>query len=89
MSQKINGKPFTVVGDGKQKRDFTYVTDVVSAFYKSAISKVENEILNVGSGKCVSVNRIIKILKGLIVNYEKSRFYWNRINGFSNGKKFT
>ncbi len=64
LSQKINGKPFTVVGNGKQKRDFTYVTDVVSAFYKSAVSKVENQILNVGSGKCVSVNRIVEILKG-------------------------
>ena len=64
LSQKINGKPYTVVGDGKQKRDFTYVTDVASAFYKSAVSKIENEILNVGSGKCVSVNRIVEILKG-------------------------
>lgn len=64
LSQKINGKPYTVVGDGRQKRDFTYVTDVVSAFYKSAVSKIENEILNVGSGKCVSVNKIVEILKG-------------------------
>ncbi len=71
LSQKINEKPFTVVGDGKQKRDFTYVTDVVSAFYKSAVSKVENQILNVGSGNCVSVNRIVEILKGPRVKIPK------------------
>ena len=64
LTQKIYNKPFTVVGDGKQKRDFTYVTDVAMAFYKSAISNLKNEILNVGSGKCVSVNEIIDLLKG-------------------------
>jgi UDP-glucose 4-epimerase len=64
LGQKIHKKPFTVVGDGRQKRDFTYVSDVVSAFYKSAISNLKNEILNVGSGKCISVNRIVKLLKG-------------------------
>ena len=30
LKQKLSKRPFTVVGDGKQKRDFTYVTDVVS-----------------------------------------------------------
>ena len=64
LTQKIYNKPFTVVGDGKQKRDFTYVTDVAMAFYKSAISNLKNEIFNVGSGKCVSVNKIIDLLKG-------------------------
>jgi len=28
LAQKLNGKPYTVVGDGSQTRDFTYVTDV-------------------------------------------------------------
>ena len=38
LAQKANKKPFTVVGDGAQTRDFTYVTDVVSAFILAADS---------------------------------------------------
>ena len=40
LGQKINNK-HTVVGDGNQKRDFTYVSDVVDAIIKSAKSKVK------------------------------------------------
>ena len=45
LAQKINNKPFTVVGDGNQTRDFTYVTDITDGFYKAAKSNVENEIM--------------------------------------------
>ena len=34
LAQKLNRKPFTIVGDGNQKRDFTYVKDVVDALLK-------------------------------------------------------
>src|SRR5690242_19163396 len=36
LAQKLNGKPFTIVGDGNQTRDFTFVADVVDAFYSAA-----------------------------------------------------
>jgi len=36
LSQKIHNKPYTVVGDGTQTRDFTYVTDVAAAFLRAA-----------------------------------------------------
>ena len=64
LGQKINKKPFTIVGDGNQKRDFTYVSDVVDAIIKSARSKIENKIFNIGSGKTVSVNYLIKLIGG-------------------------
>ena len=64
LGQKINNKPFTVVGDGNQKRDFTYVTDVVDAIIKSAKSKVKNEIFNIGSGQTISINRLAKLIGG-------------------------
>ena len=41
LKQKISGKPLTVVGNGKQKRDFTFVLDVVNAFYKSMKKEME------------------------------------------------
>jgi UDP-glucose 4-epimerase len=64
FAQKLAGKPFTVVGDGSQKRDFTYVSDVVDAFIKASNSRKSGDIYNVGSGKAVSVNYIVKLLKG-------------------------
>ena len=39
LAQKIANKPFTVVGNGKQKRDFTHVSDIVSAVIKVSRKK--------------------------------------------------
>ena len=62
LAQKLAGKPFTVVGDGTQTRDFTFVTDVVDAFVRAAESEVAGEAINVGSGIDSSVNRIVELL---------------------------
>lgn len=64
LAQKIANKPFTVVGDGTQTRDFTYVRDVAEAIYAAAKSKEVGKIYNVGSGATVSVNRIVELLGG-------------------------
>lgn len=64
LKQKLSGKPFTVVGDGNQTRDFTYVTDVANAFWTAAQSDVTNEIMNVGSGDTYSINRLTELLGG-------------------------
>lgn len=63
LKQKIECKPLTVVGNGKQKRDFTYVSDIVDVFYKCLFYKGKINIFNVGTGKPVSVNKIVEILK--------------------------
>ena len=64
LAQKLAQKPFTIVGDGTQSRDFTFVSDVVEAIIVAAQSKIKNEIFNVGSGKTISVNHIVKLLEG-------------------------
>lgn len=64
LAQKLNGRPFTVVGDGTQTRDFTYVTDVAEAFLSAAESNVSGEAMNVGSGSHYSVNRLVELLGG-------------------------
>lgn len=64
LAQKLAGEPFTVVGDGTQTRDFTYVSDVADAFITAALSPITNEIMNVGSGNTYSVNRLVELLEG-------------------------
>ena len=71
LAQKLAGKPFTVVGDGTQTRDFTYVTDVVNAFIKAAESDKRGEIYNVGSGGTYSVNRLVELLGGEVMHIPK------------------
>lgn len=71
LGQKLAGKPFTVVGDGTQTRDFTYVTDVVDAFVTAAKSDVTGEIFNVGSDNTYSVNRLTELLGGEVVHIPK------------------
>ena len=64
LAQKLKEKPFTVVGNGEQTRDFVYVTDVAQAFLKAAESAVKNEIFNVGTGCPQSVNKLVSLLGG-------------------------
>lgn len=71
LAQKIHDKPFTVVGDGVQTRDFTYVTDVADAFIRAAGSDVSGEAMNVGSGDHYSVNRLVSLLGGDVVHIPK------------------
>jgi UDP-glucose 4-epimerase len=62
LAQMMAGEPLTVVGDGEQTRDFTYVSDVVDALMTVAQSDRIGEIYNVGSGQPVSVNELIRQL---------------------------
>ena len=62
LKQKLSNSPLTVVGDGKQSRDFTYVLDVVDAFIKCIKYKGSKNIFNIGTGKPVSINKIVEIL---------------------------
>jgi UDP-glucose 4-epimerase len=71
LSQKLNNKPYTVVGDGNQSRDFTYVTDVADAFVTAAYSPVSGEIFNVATGKPQSINKLVSLLGGEKVHIPK------------------
>jgi UDP-glucose 4-epimerase len=71
LAQKLAGKPMTVVGDGTQTRDFTYVADVANAFATAMASDVSGEICNVGSGGTYAVNRLVELLGGDVVRIPK------------------
>ena len=64
LAQLLNNKPLTIVGDGEQTRDFTYVTDVVDACFLAAKSDVSGEIFNVGSDNTYSINYLANLLGG-------------------------
>ena len=62
LAQLLAKEPLTIVGDGEQTRDFTFVADVVDALIAAAESDKVGEIYNVGSGEPVSVNELVRHL---------------------------
>lgn len=71
LTQKLHGKPLTIVGDGTQTRDFTYVTDIARANLLAADSTVEGEIINIATGKPQSINYLAKLIGGPTVHLPK------------------
>ena len=71
LAQKLAGKPYTVVGDGNQTRDFVYVTDVTKALVKAAESCFSGKIFNIGSGGTYSINHLVSLLGGDVVYLPK------------------
>jgi UDP-glucose 4-epimerase len=71
LRQKLAGKPYTVVGDGTQTRDFVYVTDVAAAFLAAAETKLVGERFNVGAGNPQSINRLVELLGGEVTYVPK------------------
>lgn len=64
LSQKKENRPYQVRGDGYQKRDFTFVADVVDALIVAARSKITNEIINIATGVGYSLNTLLDLLGG-------------------------
>jgi nucleoside-diphosphate-sugar epimerase len=69
---RLENKPLTIRGDGKQTRDFTYVKDVVNANILAAESKLvgSGETINIGSGCQNSVNEIARLIGGDTINVD-------------------
>jgi len=71
LAQKLAKKPYTVVGDGNQTRDFTFVSDVVDAIFTAAKSDLSGEVINIGSNNTYSINRLVELLEGEVVYIPK------------------
>jgi len=69
--QKLAGRPFTVVGDGTQSRDFLFVTDVATAFLAAGETERTGEIWNLGAGNPQTVNRLVDLIGGETVYIPK------------------
>lgn len=64
MRHFFNGDDFEIFGDGKQKRDFIYVTDVAEAIKLACFETyVQDNVYNISGGKSYSVNSILVLLE--------------------------
>lgn len=66
VRKAMNGDTLRITGDGKQTRDFTYVTDVAEALVMSAEGKFPSGVYDIGTGTATSLNELINILKRLL-----------------------
>jgi UDP-glucose 4-epimerase len=66
--QKLAGEPFTVVGDGTQRRDFLYASDVARAFLAAAETDLTGRVWNLGAGDPQTVNRLVELIGGEVVH---------------------
>ena len=73
LAARKRGEPLTIHGDGEQTRDFTHVSDIVSANVLAMDAAVaDGRAINVGAGHNISVNRIAELIGGPRV-YGESR----------------
>ena len=71
LAQKLAGKPLTIVGDGKQTRDFIHVFDLVDAMVKVVQNGKNGEVYNVASGQETSINSVADIIGGKKIKIPK------------------
>jgi UDP-glucose 4-epimerase len=71
--QMLDGKPLTITNDGNQRRDFTYVGDVVNANILAATNSktLNGESFNIGNGENFSVNEVAKMFGGKTIQGKK------------------
>ena len=71
--QTLEGKPLTINNDGEQRRDFTYVGDIIDANILAANQKesFNGEVFNIGNGKNYSVNEVAKMFGGKTIKGKK------------------
>ncbi len=83
MTQK---RQFTVYGNGEQTRNFTYISDIVEANILAMKNSPSGEIFNIGGGTQISVNKVIRLLEG-ILGYKASIQYsdWQKGDAYHTG----
>jgi UDP-glucose 4-epimerase len=75
----LKNEKVLVFGDGKQMRDYVYVGDVVNANMK-ALTRGKNEVVNIGTSKAVSVNKLAEIMSR-VLGYKKKVVHKPKRNG--------
>lgn len=66
--QRRHGQPMTIVGDGEQRRDFTFVSDVVRANMLAMMNWEATGVFNIGAGRNYSINEVAELIGGPTIN---------------------
>ena len=78
----IRNEPLVIVGDGKQTRDFTYVTDAINAIILALNNKdIKSETFNIGTGKPTTINQLANLYKKISENPKQEIKYINAKKG--------
>lgn len=80
----LSGQPITIWGNGTSIRDYIYIDDLSEAFCQLLHKGVVNEIINIGTGKGISINEVISILREVTVEEVKVEFVDSRKADVSN-----
>ena len=72
LNQLHKNQPLTINGDGNQRRDFTYVGDVVKAniLASNALKVGKGEVINIGSGINISINDVANMISDVFAYKE-------------------
>ena len=65
LGRILRGETINIWGDGSVARDFIYIEDVVRAFVKTIEEKVPSRIYNIGSGKALSINKVLEVISSV------------------------
>lgn len=65
MEAMVEDREIEIFGDGEQTREFTYVSDAVDGTVKAASADVVGQVINLGGGSRVTVNRVIDTIEDI------------------------
>lgn len=71
LNERKMGKPITIVGTGKQRRDMTYIDDIVEGTYLAMVKGKSGEVYNLGCGKNYSIRYLAKLIQPDVRKHKK------------------
>jgi len=69
LEKVLNGETIEVWGDGSTVRDYIYIKDTVRIMVDLIEKNIQNDILNIGSGRGYSINEILTIIREKVGNF--------------------
>ena len=78
LAQKLANYPLTIVGDGQQTRDFTYVEDIVDGCLLAAEKPINDGTpINLGTGRRYKINEVVEMICE-ILNWKPKEFSYEK-----------
>jgi UDP-glucose 4-epimerase len=83
---KKNKSP-VIYGNGKQKRDFIYVGDIIRGMKLAMKSKIDFDIFNLGTGKTCDLNELVALLNKVMKKKIKATYVKNTVKNYISTQK--